>query len=861
MNRLLQNVFLSGLPVTTDRFASSVVLLLNLASVFVVVFAAILGVSAGRHGAWGIVALDLALACAFVFQYVRLRITCDYIFAGYFSTVCMGLFLFAMLVSGGVDHSGFVWSFCFPLFALLALGPRRGGIVTVVYIVAAVLFFITGTLTGIPGEHYSAGLIGRFLATMLMISTALFIYEHYRLKLETDLEAKTNETAAALAQSTNDAAKLRILNLEHKQAEVDIFNKLQFQKALLTAIPSPIFFKDAQCRYLGCNQAFEQFVGKKEAEIIGKTVTDLWSPRNAATYRDKDAELIANGGTQVYQGTVNNAAGNERDVVFSKATFCNEAGTIAGCVGVILDITELKAATTRAESAVVAKSQFLANMSHEIRTPMNGILGMTDLLLQTPLNSEQRGFGEDIRASGNSLLRILNDIIDFSRLEAGKLSIESISFDLASVLESVRTLLYPAIAQKGLRYTCVIDHEISPWLAGDPGRLRQVCLNIIGNAVKFTERGEIRVHVGIESGSANAAALRFEITDTGIGIAADKQASIFDAFSQADTSTARKFGGSGLGLSICKRLVELMDGAIGFSSNEGCGTTFWFSLPYNRGEPDHMPSHSQSAGIAETSMQPDKPLSNRHALVVEDNEINRKLMQALLSRAGYSVVAVVNGRDALDAVDRTRFDAILLDIQMPDMDGYSIARAIREGQAGSANREVFIVAITAGALPGDREKCLAAGINEYLSKPVDRSELLAVLGRRGEAGAVPTTCAQPLHILAIDEALDRMGGDYDILQESLAIFVEQAPRRFKQLQASVAKNDCAAIKNEAHALKGATLTIGAEALSALLVQIEDAARKNDLESCRQLLALARDALHSLLVEVPGALVARKDNKQ
>lgn len=401
----------------------------------------------------------------------------------------------------------------------------------------------------------------------------------------------------------------------------------------------------------------------------------------------------------------------------------------------------LSIAKEKAEAAAKAKGEFLATMSHEVRTPMNAVIGFTQLLEGTELTVQQRDWVETVRRSGEGLLRILNDILDFSRADAGKLELEQIPFVPEEVAEEAIELVSESARQKGLRIIFHSSPAVPLLVRGDPGRLRQVLLNLLSNAVKFTESGEVQLNVDLVENKGDVSIVRIEVVDTGPGIPIPAQESIFDAFTQADSSTTRRFGGTGLGLAICRRLVSAMGGEIGVISQQGRGSTFWFKVPLIR-----MQTHrdkeavgcmrpaivveADQARATATPNVPREPEATRNSddlaiLVAEDNLINQKVLKSQLSRLGYSAEFVRNGREALEAAVARPFDVILMDCQMPEMDGFEAARRIRERENGTRRTE--IVAVTANAMPSDRENCLAAGMDGYLSKPVDCTELALAL--------------------------------------------------------------------------------------------------------------------------------------
>jgi PAS domain S-box-containing protein len=781
---------------------------------------------------------------------------------------------------------------------------------------------------------------------------------------------------------------------ERKLAEEALRESKALTDAVVESVPLMIFLKEAtDLRFVLFNRAGEELLGYDREALIGKNNLDLFPSEQAAHFMAKDREVLDGeaGVLDIPEEQILTAKKGRRVLHTRKVCIRGGDGTTRFLLGISEDITERKraeealratiqqlaAATAQAEMANEAKSEFLANMSHEIRTPMNGVIGMTGLLLETALDDEQRRYAEIVRSSGESLLGLINDILDFSKIEAGKLDLETLDFDLSSLLDGFAATLAARAQEKGLELVCAADPAVPTRLRGDPGRLRQVLTNLTSNAVKFTEAGEVVVRVSLVETQADEVVLRFAVRDTGIGIPADKLGRLFAQFSQVDASTTRQYGGTGLGLAIAKQLAELMGGTVGVRSEAGKGSEFWFTarlgtpvegaqaerlLPADlhgvralivddnatsreilmtrltfwglrpsaeadgpgalRALYDALEAHdpfrlavidmqmpgmdgevlgraiTADARLAATRMvmltslgtrgdarrfaamgfaayatkpirheelegllslalrerdaasAPPPPIATRHAaremlnrfagrkariLVAEDNITNQQVALGLLKKLGLRADAVANGAEALHALETLPYDLVLMDVQMPEMDGLEATRRIRRPESAVRHHGIPIIAMTAHALRGDRETCLAAGMNDYVSKPVTPQALAEVLEQwlpnaKDDGRAEPPQRSS----VVFDRValLERLMGDEALARTILEGFLDDIPRQIHALRACLDAGNVTGAGRQAHTIKGAAASVGGEALRAVAEEMERAGTTGDLAAVR-----------------------------
>ncbi|MGB2639777.1 MAG: response regulator [Candidatus Acidiferrum sp.] len=567
------------------------------------------------------------------------------------------------------------------------------------------------------------------------------------------------ERDAALVSAKEGLERTVLARTKELQLEVDermrgeerLSEERKVLRALIDNVPDFMYVKDLDCKFLVANVSVARQMGAKTPEeLIGKSDFDYYSPELAAKFYEDEQRVIRSGQAEINrEETGLDVQGNVSQVMTTQVPLRDRNGRVTGLAGVGRDITHLKKAQEEmqkareaAEAASRAKSEFLANMSHEIRTPLNGVMGMTDLALETELTPEQREYLETVKISGDSLLTVINDILDFSKIEAGKIDLEAIDFDLRDSLESTLKTLALRADEKGLELLCEVAPEVPEIVRGDSTRLRQIVINLVGNAIKFTDKGEIAVKVQVEAKEGHDCICRFTVADTGIGIPEEKRELIFAPFSQGDTSTTRKYGGTGLGLTISTRLVQMMGGRIWVDSELGRGSQFHFTVRLGAAD---------AKEIKLGTVAPPELLRGVKVLVVDDNRTNRRILEGMLSRWQMKTTSVDGGRAALRELSAAReagepYGLILTDMHMPDMDGFALVEEIRQRPELAT---ATIMMLTSAGHRGDAARCQELGVAAYLLKPIRQSELreaiARVLGAREHDGAIPLITRFSLH--------------------------------------------------------------------------------------------------------------------
>ena len=651
----------------------------------------------------------------------------------------------------------------------------------------------------------------------------------------------------------------------------------ELTEQILDQLPIPVFLKDREGRFVRFNRQFQQFYQLSREQLMGARIEDFTPLAWAAITLQEDA-LAWRTGLMVSSERRVTEVDPPIDLVVNRVVITS--GGESYLLGFSIDVSEQRAArdamqraVESAQAASRAKGEFLANMSHEIRTPMNGILGMTELVLESALQPEQRDDIALVKASADALLTIVNDILDFSKIEAGKLDLEEVPFELRTLVrDTVRSMALRA-QQKGLVLRSHVPAHLPRMVKGDPGRLRQVLINLLGNAIKFTEHGSVTLSLSQGPETDELCEIGFAVSDTGIGIPLEKQNLIFEAFAQVDGSTTRQYGGTGLGLTICRRLVILMQGDITLTSEPGKGSTFRFSVPL-RHAASQLPPHDAS-GEPELDLQPASPApeapvaaapgapdasgvqgsgNGLRILLAEDNPVNQRLALRLLEKLGHRITLVDNGLDALERAMHGGHDLILMDVQMPGLDGLTATRRIRQWEVDHGGH-IPIIAMTARAMQGDRERCLEAGMDDYLSKPIDSERLRQLVGRFHAEQAGP--------VLAWRGALLRLDGDSALLLELAQMFIDDGPQLVQTLVAALDQDDLPGLQRAVHSLQGVLVNFGAQrAISQaerLSASLHEPAQRGQWRAQAAELGAAIDevyvALRALIAAGPGAMLA------
>jgi len=596
--------------------------------------------------------------------------------------------------------------------------------------------------------------------------------------------------------------------------------------AMLEHAPAIVFTKDLQGRYLSHTPQLAQLLGRPGQSLVGLRDADLMDAQVAAPIEAQDRQVIAEARPLRLEQQRDSVLG-PRTVLMHKFPLHDARGKVYGVGGMAIDISELKQAQRSAEAATQAKSDFLAHMSHEIRTPMNAILGMSYLALHDK-GARQHDYIAKVHASARTLVGIIDDILDFSKIEAGRIDIEAIPFDLRDVLANLASMVGLKAGEKDIALRFDEEPGLPTALVGDPLRLGQVLINLCNNAVKFTERGVIIIAVGLRRRSDSAAALAFEVRDTGIGMTPEQLQRVFQPFQQADASISRRYGGTGLGLTISRQLVRLMGGELHVASEPNRGTTVGFELDFGlqagaapvRATPPTVPAAADAAAR----------LAGVRVLLVEDNAINRELASVLLQRVGAEVAVAEHGQQALEMLERQCFDCVLMDCQMPVMDGYSTTRALR---LQPALRDLPVIAMTANAMVGDRDKALAAGMNDHIPKPIDIEQMYATIarwlgpgtaphGRTGDSPGAPASHVGALPGIDIQAGLALMGGDPLLYRRLLRLFRDGFADFPSRVDAALSRGDRGAACQLAHTLKGTAANLGATTVQHIATALEQA---------------------------------------
>jgi len=512
-----------------------------------------------------------------------------------------------------------------------------------------------------------------------------------------------------------------------KKANSELINRAKELDTLLNTIPALVFFKDMNLKYVIVNKAYCQFVDQKVDAIIGKNIDEIFTGHDSHNeYRKIEKEVIKEG--KSFYNIEEKIRRNSEDIWVSTnlAPVINQSGKTIGLIGVSWDKTEqhdyeteLRTAKDKAIEGTKVKNQFLANISHEIRTPLNGIIGMSQILTKTDLDKKQEDYLSILINSGDSLLSLVNDILDFSKIEAGESELDVQDFNFKGLLNDIKNIIEVKASEKGLEFDLIISPDFPEWVHGDNYKIKQIILNLAKNAIKFTRSGKIKIIASLEKKTKTGFNIQIKVSDSGIGIEKDKIANLFDGFYQLDASTTRKYGGTGLGLAICKKLAEMMGGKINVESTYGKGSDFWVNIKLAK------PKEKNNIEIEIIDQNPQKLT----VLLAEDNLVNQKVMEFSIKQIGFNIEIANNGVEAIKKYSNNKYHFILMDLQMPIMNGFDATIEIRKIQESEPRDHIPIIALTANATKADRKRSFDAGMDGFMSKPFDPFELKKLLSK------------------------------------------------------------------------------------------------------------------------------------
>ena len=692
----------------------------------------------------------------------------------------------------------------------------------------ALIIFLSGLILIVFLQFNS----GRSIDKLIEGNTSLL----NELKIQNDLQKLQTEIVTVESQIRGAVITQNRQHLEGIREEIDSINhKLKFIEGNIKDKEASVILKKlnelVNRKIIYSQQVIDTFLiaGKFAAEkIINTNNSQRLSDSLFDVVDDVDSSRQVSLSEIVESVDVSGAAARNRGLVLAivACIFCivafwyivNQSMQQQRLIN-ILDSSEKKV-----KEAAHIKEQFLANMSHEIRTPMNAMLGFTNLLHKTKLDSDQQQYVENIRASGEKLLAIVNDILDLSKIEAGMMRIEPAPFSLRALLHSVQTMFSERVKQKNLSLGFSVNEDIPDILEGDSVRLTQVLVNLLSNAVKFTSSGDIHIYVSKAEAENDSVKLRFSVKDTGIGIAPEKLQTIFERFQQAEADTTRRYGGTGLGLSIAKQIIDLQNGIITVNSEPGKGTEFIFELTYliskQKAESPAQPATGQTNETIKRKIK---------ILVAEDNAMNQQLMKHLMNNWKFDFDIVNNGKEALDKLQFAAYDAVLMDIQMPEMDGYTATKILRN----ELNLGVPVIAMTAHAMAGEKEKCIGFGMNDYISKPINEAELYTILLHYTNKNQNPD--GKISSVIDLDYLNELSKGDKNFETEMIRQFIIQVPEEIKSLGSFIQQKNLIAVKSAAHGLKSSVSFVGLSSkLQPVLEQIEkQASSGNGLKEIQQ----------------------------